>query len=116
MTANELFPISALSGSIRVDVYGVGTVWFALEDSQECRAHVCIDGRKTSLTRNRLFDGARHSNDSAALLLDLGEHEEGLVVPIISQWLDSGTPRALGLNEYGWELIRDAVVRIGEPN
>ena len=27
----------------------------------------------------------------------------------------SGSPKSLGLTEYGWELIRDALLRLGEP-
>lgn len=113
-----LSPVSSLSGSIRivlVDAYGDGTVWFAFEDSNGRRARACIDGRARSHTRNRLFDGVSHPNDSNATLLELGGSEESIVVPLVSQWLDSGPPQTLGLTEYGWEQIRDALVRLGDP-
>jgi hypothetical protein len=45
----------------------------------------------------------------------LGAPEEGIVVPLLSHYLDSGGPRALGLTEYGWELARETLLRLGEP-
>lgn len=112
-----LFPLSTLSEPIRVvlgSAYGDRTVWFAFEDSWRRRSHVCIDGRPDSGTKHRLFDGARHPNDLAAVLIELGAYEEGMVVSLASTWLDSGPPRDLGLNEFGWELIRDGLLRLGE--
>jgi len=50
-----------------------------------------------------------------AAQVELGSEEEGTVIPVISKWLDSAEPRQLGLTEYGWERIRDAIVRLGEP-
>ena len=114
-----LSPISTLEGTIHVvlaDAYGDGTVWFALEDSNARRTHVCIDGRKLSPTRNRLFEAARHPSMTDATLVELGADEEAVVVPLISNWLDSAVPEALGLNEYGWGIIRDGLLRLGEPS
>ena len=111
--------ISALVPPIHVvlaDAYGDGVVWFVLEDERGNFARVCIDGRKLSRTRHRLFDEAKHPKDPKGILLELGGDEEAVVVPLISQWLDSDTPKTLGLSEYGWEIIRDALVRLGEPN
>lgn len=111
-------PLSTLNYSRRVafaDAYGDGTVTFTFEDSEGRRATVCIDGRKGSLTRNRLFDQAKHPNSPEAVLLELGAVEEGLIVPLISKWLDSGEPRKQEFTEFGQELIRNAVLRLGEP-
>jgi hypothetical protein len=113
-----LVPVSLLGDSPRVaiaDAYGDGTVWFAIDGSEDTFARVCIDGRQDSPTRHRLFDQAKHPRKPGAVLLDLGAPEEGIVVPLVSRWLDSAEPRKLGLTEYGWELIRDALLRLGEP-
>jgi hypothetical protein len=48
-------------------------------------------------------------------LVELGAEEEGIVVPLLSRYLDSGGPKALGLTEYGWELARETLLRLGEP-
>jgi hypothetical protein len=105
-----LCPILTLNASITVaiaDFYADGTLWFALRDSEGRRAQVCIDGRELSPTRFRLFDQARHPRKPEAVLIDLGALEESIIIPLISRWLDSGSPKSLGLTEYGWELIRD---------
>ncbi len=113
-----LSPLRSLNEFITVqicDAYGDGTVWFSLQDSNSRLAHVCIDGREGSQTRFRFFDGARHPNGANAAIIDLGTVEEGVVVSLVSKWLDSGSPEDLGLNEYGWQLIRGTLSRIGEP-
>jgi hypothetical protein len=110
-------PVLTLCAPLRVvlaDAYGDGTVWFCVEDSAGRRATVCIDGREGSPTRHRLFDRARHPRRPEAVPLELGGPEEGLVVPLVSRWLDSAEPRRLGLTEFGWEKIRDALVRVGD--
>jgi hypothetical protein len=99
-----LSPISALSDSAQVvlaDAYGDGTVWFAFEDAEGRWAHVCIDGRQGSPTRYRLFDLARHPKKPGAMLLELGAPEEGIVIPLVSRWLDSAPTRDLHLTEFG---------------
>ena len=48
-------------------------------------------------------------------MVDLGAPEEGIVVPLLSKYLDSGGPKALGLTEYGWELARETLLHLGEP-
>lgn len=114
-----LSPIQSLNElvSIRLcDAYGDGTVWFSLQDSIGRVAQVCIDGREASATRFRLFDGAPHPKKPDAVLIDLGAPEEGTVVSLVSTWLDSGTPKDLGLTEYGWDLIRGTLCRIGESH
>jgi hypothetical protein len=111
-------PVSLLRHSLRVDLadaYGDGTVWFALEDSKGHYAVVCIDGREGSPTQYRMFDRARHPRKPGAVLLELGSSEEGIIIPLVSKWLDSAPPRELGLTEYGRELIRDTLLRFGEP-
>jgi hypothetical protein len=114
-----LSPVSILGDSPRVqlaDAYGDGTVWFSLKDSEGHYAIVCIDGRQGSPTRYRLFDQARHPRQPGAVLLELGAPEEGVVVPLISRWLDSAEPHKLGYSEFGWELMRDTLLRLGEPS
>jgi len=112
-----LSAIKSLNESVTVqggDAYGDGTVWFSIQDSTGRVAHVCIDGREGSETRFRLFDRARHPKAADAVLIDLGAPEEGTVVSLVSTWLESGTPKELGLTEYGWDLIRGTLYRIGE--
>jgi hypothetical protein len=114
----RLVPVSRLGDSPHVSIadgYGDGTVWFAIDGADDTFALVCIDGRRDSPTRHRLFDLARHPRKPGAVLLELGAPEEGIVVPLVSRWLDSAPPRKLGLTEYGWELIRSALFRLGEP-
>ncbi len=119
MEQEMLSPIQSLNPrtAIRLGAaYNDGTVWFSLEDSEGRIAHVCIDGREGSQTRYRLFDGARHPNSPDTVLVKLGAPEEGIIVSLASKWLDSGTPNDLGLTVYGWDLIRDTVLRIGESH
>ncbi|WP_148227159.1 hypothetical protein [Planctopirus limnophila] len=114
-----LSPIQSLNPrtAIRLGAaYGDGTVWFSLEDSEGRIAHICIDGRDGSQTRYRLFDGARHPNSPDTVLIELGAPEEGVIVSLASTWLDSGTPKDLGLTEFGWDLICDTLLRIGESH
>jgi hypothetical protein len=86
-----------------------------LSDEAGQRTAVCIDGRKNSPTRYRLFEQARHPNQPGAALVELGAPEEGIVIPLLSKYLDSGGSKALGLTEYGWELAREILLRFGEP-
>jgi hypothetical protein len=109
-------PVSALGASARVilaDAYRDGTVWFAFKEAEGHYATVCIDGRQGSPTRYRLFDLGRHPRKPDAVLLELGAPEEGVIIPLISRWLDSAPPRELGLTEWGCELMRDILIRIG---
>lgn len=48
-------------------------------------------------------------------MVELGAPEEGIVVPLLSKYLDSGGPKDLELTEYGWELARETLSRLGEP-
>jgi hypothetical protein len=111
-----LSSITALKPPINVtlvDCYADGTIWFSLNDTQGQFATLCIDGRVESQTRFRLFDRARHPNSEDARLIGLGEPEEGIVIPLISSWIDSG-----GLaewNEYGAERFLYTFNRYGEP-
>lgn len=95
-----------------VGLYGDGTLWASLADSAGRVTHVCIDGRAHSPTCGRLFEKARHPREDSAVLLELGGSEEGIVVPLLSRWLEKG-PKALGLTEWGWELAREALLRLG---
>jgi hypothetical protein len=97
-----------------MDAYGDGTIWAALEDGQGRYTHVCIDGRRGSPTRHRLFERARHPRQQAAALIGLGAPEEGVIVPLLSRWLDSDEARQF-LTEAGKEIIQAGLLRLGEP-
>jgi hypothetical protein len=112
-----LSPLALLAEPLSVsiaDAYSDGVVWFAIDGSDDRDALVYIDGRKASPTRNRMFEGARHPRRGGRLI-ELGAADEGIVIALVSKWLDSAEPRKLGLTEHGWELIRDSLLRYGEP-
>ena len=111
-------PVLALGERLRVewvDFYGDLTMHARLSDDAGQRTEVCIDGRTNSPTRYRLFQQARHPGQPGATMVELGAPEEGIVVPLLSKYLDSGGPKALGLTEYGWELARETLLHLGEP-
>jgi hypothetical protein len=111
-------PVTALGRGLRVewvDFYGDLTMHARLSDDAGRRTEVCFDGRRNSPTRYRLFQQARHPSQPGASLVDLGAQKEGIVIPLLSRYLDSGGPKALGLTEYGWELARETLLRYGEP-
>lgn len=110
-----IYRLSELEGEIEikiVDLYGDGTVWASMVDSQGRHAVACIDGRDGSDTRYRIFVGARHPSRPEAVLIDLGSEEEGIFVSLVSEMIDAVPPR-FQFTEYGLEIIRDALVRIG---
>ena len=112
-------PVTALGKGLRVewvDFYSDLTMHACISDETGQRTEVCIDGRMNSPTRYRLFQQARHPRKPGALLVELGSEEEGIVVPLLSKYLDSGGPKALCLTEYGWELARETLLRYGEPS
>jgi hypothetical protein len=111
-----LYSIISLGADLRVsfvDAYGDGTVHARLEDGTGRNAVVCIDGRSGSPTRYRLFQGARHPSMPAAVLIELGGVEEGIVVPLISRWLDSDEAR-YQLTSHGRELAQETLLRLGD--
>lgn len=113
-----LLPVTSLGKSLRVewvDFYGDHTMHARISDEAGQQTEICIDGRKNSPTRYRLFQQARHPRQPGAILVELGAEEEGIVVPLLSYYLDSGGPRALGLTEFGWELARETLLHLGEP-
>jgi hypothetical protein len=110
-------PVSELGPSpwvVLVDRYGDGTIWWVMEDAEAKWATVCLDGRAESPTRFRLIDGTRHPRHSGGRVLDLGCPEEGIVVPLLSHWLDSQQPADV-VSEYFVEVVREALLRLGEP-
>lgn len=112
-----LIAVSALGRNLRVewvDFYGDGTMTASIADHAGQRTHVCFDGRANSPTRHRLFQQARHPRQDGAVLVELGEPEEGTVVSLLSRWLDSAGPRALDSTEWGWGLARDALLHLGD--
>jgi hypothetical protein len=115
----DLVSILELDSSARViwvDSYSTNVFWADFEDAQGKRALVCIDLRKDSPTRNRLYEKAMHPNKPGAVLLDLGSEEEGVAIPLISRWLDSDEPRKIGIREEGIELVKRAFLKLGEPS
>ena len=66
-----------------------------LEDERGRGTEVCIDGRKNSPTRYRLFEQTRHPNRQGAVLIELGAVEEGIVVHEVCQWLESDEARVV---------------------
>jgi hypothetical protein len=113
-----LMPVIALADDRRVvlvDLYGESVVWAAIEDSQQRRAHVCIDCRAGSPTRNRIFDQARHPSKLGAVLVELGAPEEGIVVSLISRWCDDEEANR-GYREEGIAIIRNALLHVGDSS
>ncbi len=109
--------MTALGEGLRVewvDFYGDHTMHACTSDNAGQRTEICIDGRKNSPTRYRLFQQARHPNKPEAVLVELGAPEECIAIPLLSRYLDHG-PKASGLTEYGWELARETLLRYGEP-
>jgi hypothetical protein len=111
-------PVTALGRGLRVrwiDFYGSGVMHARLVDEAGQETAVCIDGRADSPTRFRLFQQARHPREPEAVLVELGAEEEGIVIPLLSKYLESGGPKALNLTEYAWELAKETLLRLGEP-
>jgi len=111
-------PLTTLGKRLLVewlDFYGDGTLHACISDEAGQRTAICIDGRKNSPTRYRLFQQARHPNKPGAVLVELGAPEEGIVIPLLSRYLDSHGPKASGLTEYGWELAWETLLHYGEP-
>lgn len=110
-------PVSALGGRLRVewvDFYGDHTMHACISDEAGQRTQICIDGRRDSPTRYRLFQQARHPSKPGAALVELGAPEEGIVIPLLSKYLEAGGPKALSLTEYGWELAKEILLRFGD--
>jgi hypothetical protein len=86
-----------------------GFVWWAsIEDCQGDWIHVCLDGRKASLTCHRLFEGAKHPSKPEAKLIELGSVEEGIIISLLSHWLDSSDVKHLrqeALEQMRFDLI-----------
>lgn len=97
-----------------VDAYVDGTFTFSLVGSCSRHSTVCIDGRINSPTRFRLFEGFRHPNSPLASLVELGDEAEGIVIPLISHWIDSGEINPF-FNEYGVKKLLETIIRFGEP-
>jgi hypothetical protein len=111
-----IYPLASLDINLRVrlvDAYGDGTVWASIEDGQGRTTRICIDGRKSSVTRNRLFERAKHPSDPDCVIVELVAPEEGLVVALISEWLDSNDGLE-GLTERGRVIVREALLRLGD--
>jgi hypothetical protein len=82
-------PVTALGKGLRVewvDFYGDLTMHACLSDDAGGRTEICIDGRKNSLTRYRLFQKGRHPKKPGAVLVELGAPEEGIVIPLLSRY------------------------------
>jgi hypothetical protein len=112
-----LTPIGSLdSPAVTIaDAYGNASVWFAFRGSNESYSLVCIDCRPNSPTKYRMFDQTKYPGKPEGVLIELGSDEEGLVISLVSEWLDSTSPNELGMNDFGWKLFREALIRHGEP-
>jgi hypothetical protein len=120
-----LVPVAQLQGELTVrlvDSYGSdeqGTpdvIWASIVDSSDRAARVCIDQRKGSSTRHRLFDRAKHPKESEAVLIELGSSEEATVVGLLSEWCDDTSNRlSYGGGYWDWfvDAVQMALVRIG---
>ena len=117
-------PIAALGNSVRVrlfDRYGNWDdgflLWWAVEDDHGQRTYVGLDDRKGSPTRYRLFEGVRHPGKDGCVWITLGSVEEGVVVPLISRWLDSSEAwqqaRRFRAYEEFLEYAQKALVQLG---
>src|SRR5262245_46906718 len=111
----SILDLNATARVVWMDCYSTNVFWADFEDAQGRRALVCIDLRKDSPTRNRLFDKAMHPSEPGATLVELGGEEEAVVIPLISRWLDSDEPRKMGIREQGVELIKEAFLQLGDP-
>ena len=58
--------------------------------------------------RDNCFGG----KNFVGVLIELGEPQEGLVISLVSQWLDSAA--AADLTEYGKEIVQEALLRFGD--
>ena len=106
---------------VLVDIYSHGVVWAVFEDSEHRRAIVCIDGRPTSATRNRLFERVRHPTKPGAVLVDLGAPEERIAIAMLSKWCDDEeasrrSGATSGMTEEGIEMVRDALLHLGDTD
>lgn len=115
--------IASLGEDVQVatlDCYGTfdggHVIWMVLKDALSNCCTICLDNRRASPTCHRLFEGARHPSDPRAVLIELGAEEEGIIVPMLSRWLDSAEPWGLGAYSPVFrELLQEALLRIGEP-
>ena len=120
-----LTPVLSLGRDLAVewlDAYSDGTIMAAIRDARKQKTHVCIDGRTTSPTAYRLFERARHPNQSVAVLVGLGSIEEGILVPLLSRYCDSPYRRSTIETDAPKEetqqlkvLLKELLIRYGEP-
>jgi hypothetical protein len=97
-----------------VDNYSQNVFWATFQDSTGRGTHVCLDLRNDSATQSRLFEKARYPTMPEAVLLELGGEEEGIVIPLISRWLDSEEPHRVGFRAEGLDILIKGFLRVGE--
>lgn len=115
--------IASLTGEIRVESLDCcGTpeegyvVCAKLRDARGHFATVCIDHLTGSPTQHRLFEGARHPRDAQAVMIELGAAEEGIVIPLLSTWLDHWEPWHGSPHDFVIkEAVQEAVLHLGDP-
>src|SRR5215471_11822320 len=115
MPLGSILDLDDTARVVWMDSYGTSVFWARFEDTKGKSAIVCIDLRKDSPTRNRLFEKGRHPKKPGAILLELGGQEEGVAIPLISRWLDSEERRKQGTREECLDLCRNAWLRLGQP-
>jgi hypothetical protein len=72
-----------------VDGWLDGSIWAIIQDSANRQTVICLDGRKASRTRYRLFQGNTHPTKPNATIVELGSQEEDQVIALLSRWYDS---------------------------
>jgi hypothetical protein len=98
-----------------VGTYSDGTLNAWIGDKQGRGTEICIDARIGSPTRHRLFEKARHPRKHGAILVELGAPEEGMVVALLSRWLDSDEALRW-LTSVGKEVVQRALLNLGTPS
>jgi hypothetical protein len=70
-----------------------GVIFVILSDGVHT-THVSLDGRRTTSTRDHLFDRARHPNKEWAIHVEPNSQEEAKVMSILRRWLggESSSP------------------------
>ena len=95
-----------------VDCWPEGSIWAVIQDSANQQSVVCFDGRETSRTRYRLFEGNKHPRRPNARIVELGSPEEDLVIGRLSRWYDSDGFWRGGYWPDFREMVQEALLRL----
>ncbi len=91
-----------------------GVIWVVLSDGVHT-THVSLDGRRTTPTRDHLYDRARHPNKGWAIHIEPRSEEEAKVMSILRRWLEveSSTPSEGGKRDLVEALVNRVARRMG---